>query len=156
MQKTLIGNPTAAVRENGGQWLDLSELAGIELTSESASDPVERAFSGTAEGWKASGPGPQTLRLVFHRPQSIRRVHLEFTETEQERTQEFSLKCSQGGSAAEREVVRQRWNFSPQGATREVEDYAVELDDVRVLELTIDPDLGRNRSVATLRRWMVA
>jgi hypothetical protein len=32
----------------------------------------------------------------------------------------------------------------------------VELDDVRVLELTIDPDLGRNRSVATLRRWMVA
>ena len=157
MQKTLIENRKEKELESGGEWLNLVESARIELTSESPSDPAEGALSGKgSEGWKAAAPGQQTLRLVFHRPQRIRRIHLEFSEPERERSQEFSLKFSREGGAGEHEIVRQRWNFSPQGATREIEDYAVELDDVRVLELTIDPDLGRNRSVATLRRWLMA
>ena len=40
-----------------------------------------------------------------------------------------------------REIVRQQWNFSPQGSTSEIEDYGVGLPGVSALELTITPDL---------------
>jgi hypothetical protein len=36
--------------------------------------------------------------------------------------------------------VRQQWNFSLPGTVREIEDYAVTLPDVTVLELNIVPD----------------
>jgi hypothetical protein len=42
-----------------------------------------------------------------------------------------------------REIVRQQWNFSPPGTTREIEDYQVELSEVTVLELVIVPDKTR-------------
>ena len=37
----------------------------------------------------------------------------------------------------------------------EIEDYVVELEAVSVLELTIQPDLGRQEAVATLVSWRV-
>lgn len=39
----------------------------------------------------ASTPGPQVVRLTFDKPQSIRRIRLEFREDGQERVQEFAL-----------------------------------------------------------------
>lgn len=53
-------------------------------------------------------------------------------------------------------IVRQQWNFSPNMSTTEVEDYAVDLDSVSVLELTIQPDIARNDAVASLTSWRVA
>jgi hypothetical protein len=50
----------------------------------------------------------------------------------------------------EKEIVRQQWNFSPAGSTTEIEDYAVDLDGISVLELAIQPDVGRRDAVATL------
>jgi hypothetical protein len=51
--------------------------------------------------------------------------------------------------------VRQQWNFSPTGSTSEIEQYAVNLDAVSVLELAIRPDLHRPEAVATLALWRV-
>jgi hypothetical protein len=38
----------------------------------------------------------------------------------------------------------------------EVEDYKVDLHHVSALELTIDPDLGKNQAFATLAEWRMA
>jgi hypothetical protein len=38
--------------------------------------------------------------------------------------------------------VRQQYHFSPSGATEEIEEYQVELEDVAALELTIIPDIS--------------
>jgi hypothetical protein len=51
--------------------------------------------------------------------------------------------------------VQQQWNFNPQNATTEVEDYRVELHGVRALELVIRPDLSRGQGLASLARWAV-
>jgi hypothetical protein len=48
------------------------------------------------------------------------------------------------------EIVRQQWNFSPQGSITEVEDYAVDLEGLSVLELAICPDIGKRDGVASL------
>jgi hypothetical protein len=49
--------------------------------------------------------------------------------------------------------VRQQYHFSPSGATEEIEEYQVELEDVAALELTIIPSLsgGSYASLAQLR-----
>jgi hypothetical protein len=54
------------------------------------------------------------------------------------------------------EIVRQQWTFNPQGSTREVEDYRVNLSQVSVLELALKPDLAPGNALATLARWNVA
>jgi hypothetical protein len=51
------------------------------------------------------------------------------------------------------DVVRQQYHFSPSGATEEIEEFRVELEDVAALELTIIPHLsgGSYASLAQLR-----
>ena len=77
-------------------------------------------------------------------------------ETEVERTQEFTIRCSDAGGDDWREVVRQQWNFNPDGSTCEIEDYQVNLDGVSALELSIKPDLSRGEARATLAEWRIA
>ena len=67
-----------------------------------------------------------------------------------ERTQEFTLRWAPAAGGSTREIVRQQWNFSPTGATTEIEDHVVDLDGVSVLELGIQPDVDRRGAVATL------
>ena len=64
---------------------------------------------------------------------------MRFVERAAERSQEFVLLCGEMGTEL-REVVRQQWKFSPQGTVEELEDYAVDLHGVTVVELRIDPD----------------
>ena len=52
-----------------------------------------------------------------------------------------------------KEIVRQQWNFSPDGSTIELEDYVVDLKAVSILELTMDPDRGAGEALATLADW---
>ena len=41
-------------------------LAEVEITSEDADHPIESALlPGRASGWRAAGPGKQTIRLLF-------------------------------------------------------------------------------------------
>src|ERR1039458_8812754 len=95
-------------------WLDLDGAAMVEVTSEDKQYPVESALvSGEMRGWRAAGSGSQTLRLIFDKPQRLKRIALVFEETEIERTQEFVLRWSSDGGRSFREIVRQQWNFSP-------------------------------------------
>ena len=94
------------------------------------------------------------IRLVLDKPRLLRRIRLEFSETETSRTQEFTLQWSRAGGPMI-EIVRQQWTFSPQGATSEIEDYPVNLDSVSILELTLRPDLTPDTAFATLASWRV-
>jgi hypothetical protein len=144
-----------AERPSEGNWLDIPNIASVEVTSEDPEFPIESAFGpGTGNGWRAGSPGPQRIRLKFDQPRSIHRIQLEFVDSE-ERTQEFTLGWEPAGGAPPREIVRQQWNFSPAGSTREQEDYRVDLRDVSALELTIRPNIGGGEARARLTAWRV-
>ena len=73
-----------------------------------------------------------------------------------ERTQEYTLRWSPDNGKSFQEIVRQQWNFSPEGATCETEDYRVELPAVTVLELSIIPDTSRQNVFASLAQLRLA
>ena len=68
----------------------------------------------------------------------------------------FTLRWSAEINGPFTEIVRQQWNFNPQGSTREVADYEVQLERLSTLELTLKPDLTPNNAFATLGRCRVA
>jgi hypothetical protein len=143
-----------APRSNG--WLDLEQIATVEVTSEDISFPVEAVFqSNENAGWRAAQDGEQLLRIIFDEPTTIHRMHLYFVESEIERTQEFTISWSAAQGGPTREIVRQQWTFSPGGSKREMEHYDVYLEGVVVLELCIKPDLSPGRGRATLLKWRV-
>jgi hypothetical protein len=138
-------------------WLDVTELAEAEITSEDAAHPIEAALMPSkTSGWRAATPGKQTIRLIFPRPQRLTRIWLQFEETGIERTQEYALRWSSDNGKTFTEIVRQQWNFSPAGATRETEDYHVELAAVTVLELNIIPEISGGNALATLAKLRLA
>ena len=134
-----------------GAGLDLANLATVEITSEDEAHPIECALQlGETRGWCAAEPGPQVIRLLFDQPQKLKRIWLDFEETETQRTQEFALRWSPDGGRSFRDIVRQQWNFSPPVTVRETEDYTVDLSDVTVLELKILPDQSGGKARASL------
>lgn len=62
-------------------------------------------------------------------------MRLRFDEANIARTQEFTVRSSWGAGEPLREVIRQQWNFSPDGSTVESEEYVVDLKGVTILEL---------------------
>jgi hypothetical protein len=157
MRKRIIspGKQTAVPPDE--DWLDADQLAEIEITSEAPAHPIEDALlSGATSGWQAAEPGRQTIRLVFARPQRLRRIWLRFEEARVERTQEYVLRWSPDGGQSFSELVRQQWNFSPQGAISEVQDHHVDLAAVTVLELSIVPDISDGSAVASLAQLRLA
>ena len=159
MRKRIVGTPHTA---HGHQqvdhgWLDLEQIATVEVTSEDPAFPIESVFSSDGgPGWRASQDGEQLIRIIFDQPVSVHRIELQFVETEQERTQEFTLSWSAAVGGPTKEIVRQQWTFSPRGSTSELEEYDVNLDGVSVLELFIRPSLNRGKGRASLARWRVA
>lgn len=157
MRKRLIArifqdNPTKNLT-----WLELENLVEVELTSEDAAYPIESALiPGEGPGWRAATPGKQTIRLLFEEPQRLQRIRLGFSETAAERTQEFVLRWSADGGRSFREIVRQQWNFSPEGSNTEFEDYEVDLTGVTTLELTLIPDIGGRPEIASLAELRLA
>jgi hypothetical protein len=156
MRKSIIKpegvNPEKKVQE---EWLDLEKSASVEITSEDPDFPIEDALRGhQGPGWRAAERGKQVIRLVLDQPRLLRRIRLEFSETETSRTQEFTLQWSRAGGPMI-EIIRQQWTFSPRGATSEIEDYQVNLDSVSILELTLRPDLTADTAFATLASWRV-
>jgi F5/8 type C domain-containing protein len=154
MRKSIIPARSAYLEAPEAGWLDVASLARVEVTSEDPGHPVEDALRKEGRsGWRADASGPQTVRLRFDQPQRIRRIRLHFVEAQHERNQEFVLRWSADGKTF-RDIVRQQWNFSPSGATNEIENYSVELSGVTVLELCVIPDVsGRDvrASLAELR-----
>jgi hypothetical protein len=145
------------VRLDRDHRLDLSTIALVEVTSEEKDYPIESALmAGDAKGWRAAEPGMHMIRLIFDRPQNLKRISLVFKERETSRTQEFVLRWSPQREGALREIVRQHWNFSPPHTTTEVEEYDVALSDVSVLELTITPDIAGGMARASLHSLAVS
>jgi hypothetical protein len=150
MQEVLAREPEAA-SASSTDWLDLQALVKAEATSEDPAHPIEAALGPVPTGgWQALHEGPQAIRLVFSKPQSIKRIHLEFHESEIERTHEFVLRWSPNRGQSYQKIVRQQFNFSPLGATTEREEYTVDLDSVTRLELSIIPNIGGPPVRATL------
>ena len=149
MHKRILARPASPPAEQG--WLDLESTASVEITSEDNAFPIESALLERDKGgWRAAGPGIQTIRLTFDEPQKLRRISVVFEETETKRTQEFTLRWSPDRGSSFREIVRQQWNFSSPGATRETEDYAVNLSNVTLLDLIIEPDKENSKARASL------
>jgi hypothetical protein len=155
MRKNALARPvSAATRSSADAPLPLEPGS-----SASAANPPRRGLrivprAPQAEGWRASEPGPHTIRVRFDRPTSIRRIHLEFSESRVERLQEFTLAVVAAGRR--RHIVRQQWTFSPEGSTQEVEDYTVNLPAVTALELHINPDRYNDQAFASLQALAIA
>ena len=137
------------------KWRNLGENVEVELTSEDPESPVEGALlAEESGGWRAGGPGRQTICLMWPVPIAINRIRLVFEEHARARTQEFVLRATTGDS--QREIVRQQFTFSPPGTTVEREEYATDLTGVSQLELAIIPAIDGGHAVATLREWRIA
>src|SRR5438876_4704445 len=105
MRKRLTSSESPSVSDQA--WLNLETAATLELTSEDERHPIEAALSSRdRQGWRASAPGPQTIRLVFDQPQRLRRINLVFNEAETSRTQEFVLRWRSEPDHGFREIVR--------------------------------------------------
>jgi hypothetical protein len=156
MRKTIQNSETELAPEKAS-WLDLRTIARVEVTSEDGRYPIESAFDERDErGWRAAERGKQTIRLFFDEPQQIRRIWLQFRELEAARTQQFTLLWAKDRTDALRPLFQQQWNFSPSGSTSQIEDYKVDLHDVWMLQLDIDPDIARGPAVASLASWRLA
>jgi hypothetical protein len=156
MRKRIITPVQQETASPEDDWLNLDELAEVEIKSEDAAHPIEEALLPGGSGWRAGGPGKQIIRLLFADPQPIRRIWLEFVEARVARTQEYVLRWSADGGESFNEVARQQWNFSPDGSTCETEDHQVELPVVTVIELSIVPDIGGGEAVASLANLRLA
>lgn len=157
MRKRTIETARKQDAGSGQKWLDVENLAIVEISSENSEFPVESALlPGNCSGWRAADPGKQIIRVLFDSPQRLQWIRLSFEELETERTQEFVLRWSEDGGRSYQEILRQQWNFSPEGASSEIENYQVELPAVTILELRIDPDISGRNAFASLKELRLA
>ena len=109
MRKRIIAPVQKETASPDQDWLSVEGLAEVEITSEDAAHPIESALlPGQASGWRAAGPGKQTIRLLFNHPQRLRRIWMNFLEPRTERTQEYVLRWSpdSGQSFRDRPMAR--------------------------------------------------
>ena len=146
--------PTTTTPVSDTKWLNLEGIE-VELTSEDPNFPIEGALlADRSTGWRASGPGRQTICLVWREPVRLSRMRLVFEEYAQSRTQEFVLRAFT--VRGEREIVRQQFTFSPPATAVQREEYAASLEEVTRLELTIIPAIDGREAVAALKEWRAA
>jgi hypothetical protein len=149
-RRAVYGTPTRP------DWLDLTRVARLEASSQHGKHPIDDAFSSTGDGWRASEPGEQMIRVLFRSPRTVGRIRVVFNEAAVDRTQEFTLGWSAHRGETHRQIVRQQFTFSRLGATRELQEYDVELHDVTGLELRIVPDIDRGQALASLAEFKIA
>lgn len=159
MRKTIIDSAARAIEE-GTNWLDLEKLASVEISSENELFPIEHALKlAISTGWRAAATGPQILRLRFDDPQELHRIQFHVIERAAERMQEIAIFVEIAGVGVQ-ELRRQQFTFSPHGSTEEVEDFAVELARVTMIEFRIDPDRNhdpkRSQNYASLAALRLA
>jgi hypothetical protein len=150
-----IATPTAgAASQHEKVWLDLNKIAEVEISSEIPGNPIEFALIPCKEsGWSAAQSGEQTIRLLFDEPQKVKHIRLVFIESKYQRTQEFILRWSKDGLQY-RDIARQQYNFSP--PSTEVEEYDVNLEGVKALEMKIVPDISGGPAIASLAELRLA
>jgi hypothetical protein len=139
------------------KWVDIDKDARVEVTSEDDAYPIESPLrvDGRAP-WRAAEPGAQTIRIIFDAPRRLYRIWLLFEERDVARTQEFVLRWSPDEGRTYHDIVRQQFTFAPPGTSREVEDYAVQLEGVTAVELAIVPEIAGGAARASLSEWLMA
>jgi hypothetical protein len=129
--------------------MDVPAVARLHASSEEPSASVVNAFvSQSLTGWRAAAPGVQTIDIEFREARDLTRIRLVF-EPEHDGTHEFTLSWRSENSLIE--IVRQQFTFSRDGATREVEEYEVDLHKVDALRIRIIPDISGTAQRASLR-----
>lgn len=157
MRKRIVNPVLQKSKDSNHDWLDIEKLAVVEVTSEENKFPIESALlPGKVSGWHASIPGKQVIRLLFDSPQRLQWINLNFEELDIERTQEYVLSWSSDNGQSYQEIIRQQWNFSPEGASSQVENYQVDLPAVTILELSINPDIGDKNAFASIEKFRLA
>lgn len=157
MRKNIVARESRSGQHLEQEWLDLGNLAQVEITSEDPTHPIESALKPNGgAGWRAAEPGLQVIRLLFDQPISIKRILVVVEEQERSRTQEFVLRWSQDQGRSYRELVRQQYNFNPPGTISEEEEYTVNLTGVTALQLDIEPDVSGSNVKASLARLRLA
>jgi len=154
MLRKQIIKPHLATSDATTGEIDIATVATVQVTSESPDHPIDLAFDdhrgpgGTH--WIAGEPGEQTVVLAFDAPQTIRTILLEIEEPEVPRTQDLQLSLSCDGGGTYQELLRQEFNFSPDGTTFEREKWTVSAQAVTHLRLVIKPDKGGKSCLGTL------
>lgn len=118
------------------QWARISDVAQVTATSRTGQRSANLVFP-----WTADEPGEQTIEVRFQAPMSITRIRLVFSDRQQARTQEFTVWASIHRGERHREVVRQQFNFSPAGATEQIEEYALDLTGVEAIQIRLVPSI---------------
>jgi hypothetical protein len=128
----------------------------VEVSSEDSQHPIEAALlPGYTLGWRASTPGKQAIRLLFKQAQPVMSIQLDFLESAVARTQEYLVRVSPDNGQSYVEIVRQQWNFNPQGCTAASEQHLVEFPAVSIIELHITPDINDSSVFASLEKMRV-
>jgi hypothetical protein len=157
MRKRIINQGSYSVQPAEQKWMNIESLAQVEITSEDSAYPIESAITaGDRTGWRAAQPGRQTIRMIFDVPQKVSHIHLQFDEHTQTRTHEFAILWSSVAEQSYHEILRQQFTFSPPDTTTEVEDYVVNLTEVKALELQIVPDIRNRNALASLTKLQIA
>ena len=145
--------PTRGIRQRGttdAQWLDLDRVAEVAIIAGG------RRLARVGGSWSAESPGEQTIEIRFHQRTPIRRLRVVSSELTESRTQEMTVWVSLRGGERHQEVVRQQFNFSPNGATEEVEEYTLQLEEVSTIQLRIVPSIDGRSTMARVSDLRVA
>ena len=132
------------------EWLDLDAVAEVTIVSGGRRMP---RVSGI---WSTDAPGEQIIEIRFHEPTYVSHLRVMSSEIKQERTQEITVWASLNRGEQHRELLRQQFNFSPNGATEEIEEYAARLEDVSAIQLRVVPSTDGRRAVARIGGVWVA
>jgi hypothetical protein len=69
MRKRIIAESQNHALSPESDWLNLEDLVQMETTSEDPTRPIEHALlPERTSGWRAAGPGKQTIRFLFDHP----------------------------------------------------------------------------------------
>lgn len=137
-------------QDAGSRWLTLEAVADVNIIVDGERVPRMPGL------WTGNVSGEQLIEVRFHHPTSVRRLRLVSFETEQSRTQEITVWVSSGRGERHRELRRQQFNFSPQGATREVEDYELQVDDVSSIQVRVVPSIDGRPAVARVSELQIS
>jgi hypothetical protein len=92
MRKRIITQVEETAESAEQDWLDVARISEVGVTSEDNAHPVETALvPNRGMGWRAAGPGKQTIRLLFDHPQCLHRIWMNFglTRDRQDRIIQF-------------------------------------------------------------------
>lgn len=132
------------------EWLDPDLIADVTLVCGG------RRIARSRGVWSSDSPGEQIIEMRFHEPMSVSLLRIISSELQQSRTQEMTVWASLHRGEQHREVVRQRFNFSPIGPTEEIEQFVVQLEDVSAIQLRVVPSIDGRRAIARIGGVWVA